>query len=201
MADSLLPHGLQHARPPSLSPSPGVCLNSCSLSWWCHPTISSSVVPFSSCPQSFPASGSFPGSQFFQSGGQTIRASTSASVLSMNIHDWFPLGWTGLICLQSKGLSRVFSNTIVHKRQFFGMQPSLWSNSHICTWLLHVIIRIYIYHSGITQPEQDYGTPYDLVLPLWGGAPLAQMGKQMANETEEISSPIFGWVERCWNAI
>ena len=101
-----------------------------------HPTISSSVVPFSSCPQSFPASGSFPMSQFFASGGQSIRVSASASVIPVNIQDWFPLGWTGLISLQSKGLSTVFSNTTVQKHQFFGTQPYLWSNSHIHTWLL-----------------------------------------------------------------
>ena len=109
-------------------------LNSCSLSWWCHPTISSSVVPFSSRLQSFPASGSFPRSQFFASRGQTIGA--SASVLPMNIQDWFPLGWTGLISLMSKGLSRVFPNTTVEKHQFFGAQLSLQSISHIHTWLL-----------------------------------------------------------------
>ena len=114
-SDSLWPHGLQHARPPCPSPSPWVCSNSGPLSWWCHPTISSSVIPFSSCPKSFPASGSFPVSQLFTSGGQNIGASASASILSMNIQDWFPLGWTGWISLQSKGLSRVFSNTTVRK--------------------------------------------------------------------------------------
>ena len=135
-ADSLRPHGLQHARPPWPSPTPGVCSNSCPLSRWCQATISSSVIPFSSCFQSFPGSGSFPMSQFFASGGQSIGASPSASVLPMNIQDWFPLGWTGWISLQSKGLSRVFSNTTVQKHQFFGTQLSLWSNSHIHTWLL-----------------------------------------------------------------
>ena len=103
----------------------------CLLSWWCHPIISSSVFPFSSCLQSFPAVGSFPVSQFFASGGQSIRVSASASVLPMNIQDWSPLGW---ISLQSKGLSRVFSNTTVQKHQFFGAQLSLWSNFHIHTW-------------------------------------------------------------------
>ena len=121
----LRPHGLQHTRPPCPSPTPGVYSNSCPLSWWCHPTISSSVVPFSSCPQSFPASGSFPVSQFFTSGGQSTGVSPSASVLPMNIQDWFPLGWTGWISLQSKGLSRVFSNTTVQKPQFFSAQLSL----------------------------------------------------------------------------
>ena len=117
-------HGLQHARLPCPSPTPGVCSNLYPSSWWCHPTISSSVIPFSSCPQSFPASRSFQMSQFFTSGGQSIGVSASASVLLMNIQDWFPLGWTGLI-LQSKGLSRVFSNTTVQKHQFFSAQLSL----------------------------------------------------------------------------
>ena len=125
MSDSLWPHEPQHARPPCPSPIPGVRPNPCPLSWWCHPTISSSVVPFSSCPQSFPASGSFKMSQVFASGGQSIRVSASTSVLPMNIQDWFPLGWTGWISLQSKGLSRVFSNTTVQKHQFFGAQLSL----------------------------------------------------------------------------
>ena len=130
MSDSLQLHGLQHTRPPCLSPTPGACSNSCPSSQWCHPAISSSVVPFSSCPQSFPASGSFPMRQFFTSGGQRIGASVSASVLPMNIQNWFPLGWTGWISLLSKGLSRVFSNTTVQKRQFFGAQlygPTLTS--------------------------------------------------------------------------
>ena len=122
LCQALWSHGLQHARPPCPAPTPGVYSNSCPLSQWCHPTISSSVVPFSSCLQSFPASGSFQMSQFFTSGGQSIGA--SASVLSMNIQDWFPLGWTGFI-LQSKGLSRVFSNTTIQKHQFFSAQVSL----------------------------------------------------------------------------
>ena len=105
MSDSLWPHGLKHTRPPCPSPTPGVYPNSCPLSRWCHPTISSSVVPFSFHLQSFPASGSFPMSQFFTSGGRSIGVSTSASLLSMNIQDWSPLGWTGWISLQSKGLS------------------------------------------------------------------------------------------------
>ena len=121
---------------PYSSLSPGVCSNSCSLSWWCYPTISSSVAPFSFCLQSFQASGSFLMSWLFASGGQSIGASASTSVLPMNIQNWFPLGLTGLISLLSKGLSRVFSSSIVQKRQFFGTQPSLWFNSHICTWLL-----------------------------------------------------------------
>ena len=112
---SLQPHGLQHTRPPCPSPTPGVYLDSCPLSRWCHPTSSSSVIPFSSCPQSFPASGSFQMNQFFTSGDQTIGVSASVSVLPMNIPDWFPSGWTGWISLQSKGLSRIFSNTTIQK--------------------------------------------------------------------------------------
>ena len=127
---------LQHARPPCPSPTPGIYSNSCPSSQWYQPTISSSVVPFSSCLQSFPVPGFFPVSQFFESGGQNIGVSASASVLPMNIQDWFPLGWTGLTSSQSKGPSRVFSNTTVQKHQFFGAQLSLWSNSHIHTWLL-----------------------------------------------------------------
>ena len=118
------PHGLQHARPPCPSPTPGVYSNSCPLSQWCHPTISSSVIPFSACPQSFPALGSFQMSQLFASGGQSIGVSASTSVLPMNTQDWSPLGWTGWISLQSKGLSRDFSNTTVQKHQFFGAQLS-----------------------------------------------------------------------------
>ena len=119
MSNSLQPHGLQHARLPCPSLSPGECSNSCPLSWWCHPTISSSVIPFSSCLQSFPASRSFPMSWLFASGGQSIGATASASVLPMDIQDWFPLGWTGVISLWSKGLSRVFSSTTVQRHQFF----------------------------------------------------------------------------------
>ena len=114
LSKSLQPHRLQHTNLPCPSPTPGACSNSCSLSQWCHPIISSSVSPFSSCLQSFPASGCFPMSQFFASGGQSTGASASASVLPMNMQDWFPLGWTGLISLQSKGLSKVFSRTTVH---------------------------------------------------------------------------------------
>ena len=112
------------------------CANSCPSSQWCHPTISSSVIPFSSCPQSFPTSGSFPMRQFFPSGGLSIGISASASVLPMNIQYWLPLGWIGWISLQSKGLSRVFSNTTVQKHLFFSTQLSLWSNSHFHSWLL-----------------------------------------------------------------
>ena len=132
VSDSLRPHELQHARPPCPSQTPGVYSNSCPWSQWCHPTISSSVVPFS-CPQSVPASGSFPMSQLFAWGGQSIGISALASVLPMNTQDWSPSGWTGWISLQSKGLSRVFSNTIVEKHQFFSAQLSSQSNSHIHT--------------------------------------------------------------------
>ena len=135
MFDSLQPHGLQHAMLPCPSTTPRVYSNSCPLSQWRHPTISSSVIPFSSCLQSFPASGSFLVSQLFASGGQSIGASASASVLPMNIQGWFPLGLTGWISLFSKGLSRVFSNTTVQKHQFFGIQLSLWFIFHNHTWL------------------------------------------------------------------
>ena len=136
VSDSLRHHEPQHARPPCPSPTPGVYPNSCPLSQWCHLTISSSVVPFSSCLQSFPTSGSFQMSQLFISGGQNIGVSASTSVLPVNTQDWFPLGWTDWISLQSKGLSGVFSNTTVQKHQFFSAQLSLYSNSHIHTWLL-----------------------------------------------------------------
>ena len=136
VSDCLRTHGLQHSRPPFPSPTPKVYPNSCPLSWWYHPTISSSVVPFSSCLQSFPASGSFLRTQFFSSGGQSTGDSATASVLAVNIQDWFPLGLTALTSLQSQGLSRVFSNTTVQKHQLISDQPSLWSNSHIHTWQL-----------------------------------------------------------------
>ena len=125
VSDSLWPHESQHSRPPCPSPTPGVHSNSCALSRWCHPTISSSVTPFSFCLQSFPASGFFQMSQFFTSGSQSTGVSALASVLPKNTQDWSPLGWTGWISLQSKGLSRVFSNTTVQKHQFFGAQLSL----------------------------------------------------------------------------
>ena len=129
-------HGLQHTRPPCPSPTPGVYSNSSPLSRWCHPATSSSVILFSSCPQSFPASGCFQMSQLFASGSQSIGVSASTSVLPTNIQDWFPLGWTGWISLQSKGLSRIFSNTTVQKHQFFSAQLSSQSHSHIHTWPL-----------------------------------------------------------------
>ena len=137
VSESLWPHESQHTRPPCPSPSPGIHANSRPLSRWCHPAISSSVLSFSSssCPQSLPASGSFPMSQLFTWGSQSIGVSASASVLPMNTQDWSLLEWTSWISLQSKGLSRVFSNT-VQKHQFFCTQLSLQSNSHICTWPL-----------------------------------------------------------------
>ena len=136
VSDSLRPHESQHARPPCPSPTPRIHSNSCPSSWWCHPAISSSVIPFSSCPQSLPSSGSFPVSQLFAWGGQSIRVSALASFLPMNTQDWSPLEWTGWISLLSKGLSRVFSNTIVQKHQLFSAQLSSQSNSHIHTWPL-----------------------------------------------------------------
>ena len=136
VSDSLRPHESQHTRPPCPSPSPGVHSNSHPSHWWCHPAISSSVLPFSSCPKSLPESGSFPMSQLFTWGGQSIGVSYLTSVLPMNTQDWSPLGWTGWTSLQSKGLSRVFFNTTVQKHQFFGAQLSSQSNSHIHTWPL-----------------------------------------------------------------
>ena len=134
VSDSLQPHESQHTRPPCPSPSPRVHSDSCPSSQWCHPAISSSVIPFSSCSQSLPASESFPVSQLFTWGGQSTGASALASFLSKKSQGWCPSEWTGWISLQSKGLSRVFSNTTVQKHQFFRAQPFLQSNSHIHTW-------------------------------------------------------------------
>ena len=139
MSDSLQPHELQHARPPCPSPTPGVYPNPCPLCQWCHPIISFSVVPFSSCPQSLPASESFPMSQLFAWGGQSIRVSASASVLPKNTQDWSPSEWTGWISLQSKGLSRVFSNTTVQKHQFLGAKDPTNTIGSI-PLLLHLIL-------------------------------------------------------------
>ena len=136
VSDSLWPHESQHARPPCPSPTPRVYSNSCPSNRWCHPAISSSVVPFSSCLQFLPASGSFPMNQLFPWGGQSTGGTALASVLPKNTQDWSPLGWTDWISLQSKGLSGVFPNTTVQKCQFFGAQLSSQSNSHICTWPL-----------------------------------------------------------------
>ena len=160
MSNSLQPYGLQHARLPCPSPTPRICSNSCPLSWWCHPTTSTSIVPFASCLQSLPASGSFPMSWLFSSGGQSIGSSTSASVLPMNIQSWFPLGLTGLISLQSKGLLSVFFISTVQKHQFFGAQPfygptltsvrDYWKN-HNCDymdlcqqWCLCFLIHLFV---------------------------------------------------------
>ena len=148
MSDSLQPHEPQHLRCPCPSPTPRVYPNSCPSSRWCHPTISSSVIPFSSCLQSCPASGSFQMSQLFASGGQSIRVSASSSVLAMNTQDWSPLGWTGWIPLQSKGLSRVFSSTTVQKHQFFGTQFS--SNLILKCTLLFLISVIFL------KPSQSF---------------------------------------------
>ena len=137
---TLRPHALQHVRLPCPSLSPWVCSNSCLLNQWCHPSISASVTHFSSCPQSFPASGSFPLSQLIASGGQSTGASASASVLPMNIQDWFPLGLTGFI-LQSKGLLRVFSSTTVRKHQFFGASLLYGPPLNICTWHVHLYME------------------------------------------------------------
>ena len=136
VSDPLWPHESQHARPPCPSPTPGVHSDLRPSSQWCHPAISSSVISFSSCPQSLPKSGSFPMSQHFAWGGQSTGVSASASVLPMNTQDWSPLEWTGWIPLQSKGLSGVFSNTTVQKHQFLGAQLSSQSNSHVHTWPL-----------------------------------------------------------------
>ena len=135
-SNSLSPPGIQHTRLPCPSPTHRACSNSCPSSRWCHPTISSSMDPSSCLQSSFPALGSFQMSPFLTSDGQSIGVSASASVLPINIQDWFPLGWTGLLCLMSKGFSKVFSNTTVQNHQFFSAQLSLWFNSHIHTWLL-----------------------------------------------------------------
>ena len=146
ISDSLRPHESQHARPPCPSPAPGVYSDSRPSSQWCHPAISSSVVPFSSCPQSLPASESFPISQLFAWCGQSSGVSASASFPPKKSQGWSPSEWTGWISLQSKGLSRVFSNTTVQKHQFFGVQPSSQSNSHIHTWPLENLIHHYWWH-------------------------------------------------------
>ena len=162
VSHSLRPHGLQHIRLPCPSPSPRGCSNSCPLNQWCHPTVSSSVTPFSSCPQSFLASASFSVSWFFESDGQRVGASASATVLPKDIQGAFSLQLTGLILLLSRGLSRVFSSTIIQKHQFFGTQPSLWSNSHICTWQ-HVRLISYFWVYGKQRKnelmKQNLGNP------------------------------------------
>ena len=167
---------MQHTKLSSPSPSPGACSNSCPLSWWFHPTISSSVVPFSYCPQSFPASGSFQMSQLFTSGGQRIGVSASASVLPMNTQDWSPLGWTGWISLQSKGLSRVFSNTTVQNHQFFSPQPSFWFNSHFCTWQLKKNKRIFI---GSVEKSPSANAEDACSIPRSGRSPAGENGNPL----------------------
>ena len=163
---TLPPHQLQHVRLLCPSPTPRACTNSCPLSCWCHPTISSSVVPFSSCLHSFPASGSFPISQLFTSGGQSIGVSASASVLPVNIQDWFLLGWTGWISLQSKGLSRVFSRTTVQMHKFFDAQLSSQSNSHIHIWLLEYNIYMQKIYNGPMKKENRYAN--GVIFPVCG---------------------------------
>ena len=176
MSDSSRPRGLQHSRLPCPSPTPGVYSNSCLLSWWCHPTILASVVPFS-CLQSFPASRSFQMSQLFTSGDLTIEVSASTSVLPMNIQDWFTLKWTGWISLQSKGLSRVFSNTKVQKHQFFGAQLSSQSNSHIQI-ILQLKLSTFIKHR-----------PWLLGRRQWHPTPVLLPGKPHGRRSLECCSP------------
>ena len=156
VCDSLRAHGLQYTRFPCLSPSPGACSNSCPLNQWCHPTISSSVALFSSCPPSYPASGSFPVSWLFISGGQSIRASVSASIFPVNIQGWFPLGLIGLISLQFKGLS----NTTVWKYQFFGIQPSLSLTSIHGYWKKLSGILLSFKKEGNFDTHQNMGEPW-----------------------------------------
>ena len=173
MSDSLQPHGVQHARLPCPLPTLEAYSNSCPLSWWCRPTISSFVVSFTSCLQSFPASGSFPMSQFFASGGPSTGASASESFLPVNIQDWFPLGWTGWVSLQSRGLSRVFSNTTVQKHQLFGTQFSLGSRAAMygytyCTLqspgsTIHILRRWIASHLPELSPYHNH---WILVMPI-----------------------------------
>ena len=154
MSDSLRPHQSQHTRPLYPSPTPGVHPNSCASSRWCHPAIWSSIVPFSSCPQSLPASGSFPMSRLFTWGGQSIRVSASASVLPMNIQDWSPIGLTGWISLQSKGLSRVFSNTTVQKHQFFGAQLSSHVDQNLLVSILYMYNLLLVNYSPMNSEKE-----------------------------------------------
>ena len=171
VSDSLRPHESQHARPPCPSPTPGVHSDSHPLSQWCHPAISSSLVPFSSCPQSLPASESFPMSQLFTWGGQRIGVSALASFVPKNTQDWSPWGWAGWISLQSKGLSRVFSNTTVQKHQFFGTQLSSQSNSHIHTYSTPITL------SGPTPTVRKSHIHLFASLPVFTTRPCIQEGK------------------------
>ena len=181
MSDSLPPHGLQHTRLSCPSLSPRVCSNSCPFSWSWHITISSSVIHFSSCPQFFPESGFFPTSQLLAWGGQSIGVSASVSVLPVNIQGWFPLGLTGLILL-SKGLWRVFSAP-VRKHQFFGAQPSLWSNSHIPTWLLEKPWCVCVSHSVVSNSATPWTVAHQPPLSMafsrqeyWSALPFPLQG-------------------------
>ena len=193
MSNSLRPHELQHAGIPCLSPTPGACSNSCPLSQWCPPNISSSVTPFSSHPQSFPASGSFPMSHHFASDGQSVEASTSASVLPVNIQDWFPLGLTGLIPLLSKGLSRVFSSITVQKHQFFSAQP--WSKSMA---LRHPNLRVQLSHVYVT-------TEKTIALTVWTfvGKVMSLLVNMLSrchsfSSKEQVSFNFMAAVPRIW---
>ena len=173
MSDSLWPHESQHTRPPCPSLTPRVYSNSCPSSRWCHPAISSSVIPVSSCPQPLPASDSFPMSQLFTWGGQSIGVSALASVLSMNTQDWSPLKWSGWISLQSRGLSRVFSNTTVQKHRFFGAQLSSQSNFHIHTWSLlapsnHLFRRRQWHPTPVLLPGKSHGWRSLVGYSPWG---------------------------------
>ena len=159
VSDSLQPHESQHARPPCPSPTPGVHSNSCPSSQWCHPAISSSVIPFSSCPQSLPALGSFPMSQLFASGGQSSGVSASASVLPMNSQDWSPLGWTRWISLQSKGLSKVFSNTTVQKHQFQTRKVLIVEPNKILSYFFKWEICIWTFPSPVHACDPIDGSP------------------------------------------
>ena len=188
MSDSLWPHGLQHTRPPCPSPTSRACSNSCSSSQWCHPTI---CCPFSSHPQSFPALGSFPMSQFFTSCGQSTGLSVSTSALPMNIKDWFPLGLTGLIFLQSKGLSSIFSSTIVQKHQFFSTQLPLQSNSHIHTrhsssFYIALFIGCAMQHCNCPQSYRTACNPTDQSPP---GSSVRGMFQARILELVAISTP------------
>ena len=198
--DSLRTHELQHARPPCPSTTPKVHLNSCPSSQWCHPAISSSVIPFSSCPQSLPASGSFLVSQLFTSHGQSIGVSALASVLPMSTQDWSPLGWSGWISLQSKGLSRVFSNTTVQKHQFFGAQLS---SKRIEQFLLLPVTLYSLVAQMVKRPlamQETWVFSLDQEDPLENGR--ATHSNILAWEipwTEEPSSLQSMWSQRVWH--
>jgi len=200
VSDSLWPHGLQHARLPCPSLSPRVCSNSCPLNQWCHITILSFIIPFSSCLQSFPALRSFPVSQLFSSSGQSIGTSASASVLPMNIQSWFPLGLTGWISLQSNGLSRVFSKTTVQKHQFFSTQPSLWSNFHSHTWksLSHVWHFVIPIVHGILQARilEWEAFTFSKDLPTQGSNPGLPQCRWILYQLSNKGSPIHNYWEK-----